>query len=94
MDLVKRAWTAGLLAVALVIAPQRSERAQSAIEWSIASGPSTRIPLRSEAALPLASNAAADALPLFEALACGDAAPLAMPLSARLALRVRLSHLV
>lgn len=84
----------GLLAVALVIAPQRSERALSAIEWSIVSGPSARIPLRSEAALPLASNAAADALPLFEALARGDAAPLAMPLSARLALRVRLSSLV
>jgi hypothetical protein len=53
-------------------------------------GPTARIPLRSEAALPLAGNAMADALPLFEALARGDRAPLALPLSARLALELRL----
>jgi hypothetical protein len=32
----------------------------------------------------------ADALPLFEALACDDSAPLLLPLSATLGLRVRL----
>ena len=80
----------GLLAVALVIAPQRSARARAAFDWSIASGAAARIPLRSEVALPLATNAMADALPVFEALALGDRATLALPLSASLALRVRL----
>ena len=80
----------GLLAVALVIAPQRSARARVALDWSLASGVAARIPLNTEAALPLATNAMSDALPLFEALASGDRGPLAMPLSARLALRVQL----
>ncbi|MEP7102316.1 MAG: beta-ketoacyl synthase chain length factor [Burkholderiales bacterium] len=80
----------GLLAVALVIAPQRSARTRAALDWSLVSGASARIPLRSEAALPLATNAMADALPLFEALARADGAPFAMPLSASLALRVQL----
>jgi hypothetical protein len=48
------------------------------------------VPLRSEAALPLASNAMADALPLFEALARDDFSPMLLPVSATLALRVRL----
>ena len=81
----------GLLAAALVIAPQRSARTVAALGWSLASGPAARIPLRSEAALPLAANAMADALPLFEALAWpGDGAQLSMPLSAALALRLDL----
>lgn len=83
----------GLLAVALVIAPQRSARARAALDWSLASGATARIPLHSEAALPLATNAISDALPLFEALARGAGAPLSMPLSATLALRVRLHGL-
>ena len=80
----------GLLAVALVIAPSRSERSQAALEWSLAPGPTTRIPLRSEAALPLATNAMADALPLFEALARADTVALPLPLSSLLALRLQL----
>lgn len=80
----------GLLAAALVIAPQRSARTQAALGWSLVGGPSARIALRSEAALPLAGNATSDALPLFEALARGDREPFAMPLSATLALRLRL----
>ena len=84
----------GLLAAALVIAPQRSEHTLAALEWSLASGATARIPLRSEAALPLASNAMTDAVPLLEALARGDAAPLAMPLSATLALRLALRGIV
>lgn len=80
----------GLLAAALVIAPQRSARTLTAIDWSLASGATARIPLSSEAALPLATNAMADALPVFEALALGARAPLALPLSGVLALRVQL----
>jgi hypothetical protein len=44
--------------------------------------------LRSAAAQSLAANAIADALPLFEVLASGDAAGLQMPLSASLSLEV------
>ena len=83
----------GLLAAALVIAPQRGASTRAALEWSLAPGAAARIPLRSEAALPLAKNATSDALPLFEALARGDADSFAMPLSAALALRVRLQGL-
>ena len=83
----------GLLGVALVLAPQRSDRTLATLEWSLASGPTQRIALRSEAALPLASNAMADAVPLFEALARADTAPLRMPLSATLALRLQLGAL-
>lgn len=82
----------GLLAAALVIAPQRCARTLAVLEWSLARGATARIPLQSEAALPLAMNAISDALPLFEALAQCDRTPLAMPLSAGLALRVRLSN--
>lgn len=84
----------GLLAVALVIAPRRSAQTLAALEGSLASGPSAPIALRSRAALALAGNAMRDALPLFEALARGDAVPLALPLSAQLALRVRLQAVV
>jgi hypothetical protein len=80
----------GLLGVALVLAPQPGPHARVTLDWSIAPGPAPRTPLRSEAALPLASNGMADALPLFEALAWRDPAPLALPLSATLALQVRL----
>jgi Beta-ketoacyl synthase, N-terminal domain len=84
----------GLLAVALVLAPQRSVRSIAALDWALASGASARIPLRSEAALPLATNAMADAIPVFEALALADAMPLALPLTATLALRLQLRALV
>ena len=80
----------GLLGAALVLAPQRSARSLAALDWSLVSGPSARNPLRSPAALALAGNAMADALPLFEALACADAAAFEMPLAATLALRLRL----
>jgi len=87
----------GLLAVALVIAPQRSARTCAVLEWSLAAQATARIPLRSEAALPLATNAMSDALPLFEALARGSdeaGRRFAMPLSPTLALQVCLSDLV
>ena len=80
----------GLLAVALVLTPRRGERTLARLDWRLAAGTTERLALRSEAALPSATNAMADALPLFEALALHDAAPLRMPLSARLALDLRL----
>jgi len=82
----------GLLAVALVLSPQRGERTLATLDWSLASGKTERIPLRSEAALPLAENAMADALPLFEALARRHTAPLHLPLSNALALAVKLGE--
>ena len=76
----------------MVIAPQRTERAVAAFDWSLAAGPSQAIAPRSEAAQALATNAIADALPLFEALASGRNETLAMPLSARLSLQLQLSQ--
>ena len=90
--LVSTTASRGLLAVALVLAPHASARTLAALDWSLVSGPAAPVPLRSEAALPLATNAMADALPLFEALARVDGAPLHMPLSATLALKVQLSR--
>ncbi len=80
----------GLLAVALVIAPQRTERTVAAFDWSLAAGASQPIAPRSEAAQALSTNAMADALPLFESLAAGHSETLAMPLSARLSLQLQL----
>jgi len=79
-----------LLAVALVISPQRTERTVAAFEWSLATGPAPARALRTEAARALQVNAMADALPLFEALARGKTESLALPLSATLSLRVDL----
>jgi hypothetical protein len=56
-------------------------------------GAAKRAALRSPAAQSLASNAMADALPLFEALADGGGVPLSMPLSSLLALRLQLRGL-
>jgi hypothetical protein len=81
----------GMLAVALVLAPQESARTLATLDWALG-GPAAPITLRSPAALALAANAMADALPLFEALACHDAGPLALPLSASLALQVQLGR--
>jgi hypothetical protein len=83
----------GLLAVALVLTPQQGPASQWALTWSLQSGAAPAPPLRSPAAAALAANAMADALPLFEALAGGDAATLALPLSATLQLRLALQPL-
>lgn len=88
----------GLLGAALVIAPQRGLATRASLGWSLAAGANARLPLRSEAARPLADNAMADALPLFEALAwladssssTPSATALSMPLSATLALQLQL----
>ena len=79
-----------LLAVALVVAPARTERTVAAFGWSLATGqPAPQRPL-SDAAEALKANAMADALPFFEALARAEPESLDLPLGERLALRLRL----
>ena len=79
-----------LLAVALVLAPARTERTVASFEWSLASGaPAAPRPL-SDAARALKANAMADALPFFESLARGTPEAIALPLSATLSLQLRL----
>ncbi len=74
----------GLLAVALVLAPERGAHAVAALEASLVPGNGDPPALRSDAARALAGNAMADALPLFEALAA-QGAPLAVAPSAAVA---------
>ena len=77
----------GLLAVALVIAPAKSERSSVAFDWRLASGPSHPVVPQSAPARAVAANAMADALPFYEALAHDFAAgELSMPLSPALSL--------
>ncbi len=78
----------GLLGVALVLAPERSEHSRWTLDWNLEPGaPAAPAPLPAALAA-LAGNAMADALPLFAALA--DARParlaLALPPAQRLAL--------
>lgn len=80
----------GLLGFALVLSPLPGGRSVAALEWSLAGGPTARVALQSATAQALAGNAMADGLPLFEALALERQAPFRMPLSAALALEVRL----
>ena len=82
----------GLLALALVLAPTRSERSVAALNWSLAPGEAAAPAPRSPAAEALADNAMADGLPLFEALATARGDAFTMPLTASLALAVRLDH--
>jgi hypothetical protein len=80
-----------LLAVALVIAPARTERTVASFEWSLANGAQQAAPRpASDAARALKTNAMADALPLFESLARGESEALALPLSGTLSLQLRL----
>ena len=79
-----------MLAVALVLAPERTERSVAAFDWSLGAGDAPPSRARSAAAQALEVNAMADALPLFEALAGGEACALQLPLSARLQLRLQL----
>jgi hypothetical protein len=70
----------GLLGMALVLAPQPGPRTRWRLDWRLAAGePGALIsPAHSAAALALASNAQADGLPLFEALAHGQSARVVM----------------
>ena len=87
----------GLLAVALVIAPERTARSVAALDWSMDDGGGDGNPPAplSEAAKTLAHiNPMAHALGLFEALARldegGPPPPIGLPLSATLSLRLQL----
>ncbi|OUL99674.1 beta-ketoacyl synthase chain length factor [Variovorax sp. JS1663] len=79
-----------LLAVAVVVAPARTERTVAAFDWSLATGTPRAQRALTPAAEALASNAMADALPFFEALARADTESLDLPLGASLSLRLRL----
>ena len=80
----------GLLAAALVVAPQRTERTVAAFDWSLQPGATRPIAPQSDAASTLGINAMADAVPLFEALARRRPQALRMPLSASLSLQLQL----
>ena len=78
----------GLLAAALVLAPEPGARTLAAFDWSLVSGKSVGAWPASAAARSLAGNAMADALPLFERLACGGESELLLPLSGTLSMRL------
>jgi len=81
----------GLLALALLLAPVPASAASWALDWHTGPG---AVPLpapQSTAAQTLQANASSPALPLFEALARGQGAQLAWPLSATVALHTALS---
>lgn len=82
-----------LLAVAMVIAPERTPHTVASFEWSLVSGPAA--PQRGLSAISgaLKANAMADALPLFEALARGGSESLTLPLSPTLSLQLQLTNL-
>lgn len=81
----------GALAVALVLSPSSSHRTQATWRWRLAPGCAVAPGLRSGAARALAGNGMSAALPVFESLARGDGAPLAMPLSAHQSLLIEWS---
>jgi len=86
----------GLLAVAMVIAPERTERTVASFDWSLKSGSVANAPAapRSAAAGTLDNiNPMAHALKLFESLAQVEGSagsPVDLPLSGSLALRLQL----
>ena len=82
----------GLLAVALVVAPRRTDRTVAAFDWSLTPGAASAVAPQTEAAGALGGNAIADAVPLFEALACRRSQTLRMPLSASLFLQLQLDQ--
>ncbi|MEJ1128100.1 beta-ketoacyl synthase chain length factor [Variovorax sp. CCNWLW225] len=87
----------GLLAVALVIAPERTERTVASFDWSTQSGDGSAPAPISDAAKTLAHiNPMAHALGLFESLARvaddDPPGPLDLPLSSTLALRLQLQR--
>ena len=91
----------GMLAVALVLSPQPTAHTVAWVDWELVpAGLSTtdaakgqteqRTALKSSAALSLAQNAMADALPVFEALASDLPGDVNLPVSAGLALQLHL----
>ncbi|MCR6480360.1 beta-ketoacyl synthase chain length factor [Variovorax sp. ZS18.2.2] len=96
----------GLLAVAMVLAPERSDRSVAALDWSMVAGNGSKggeaapadTPPRSQAAQSLARiNPMAQALGLFESLAHLDdgagPSPVSLQLSPTLSLRLQLRPL-
>ena len=83
----------GSLAVALVLASAVGPRSAWCVDWALEAGPCPRPAPASTAARPLAGNAMADALPLFEALAAGQATSLQLPLGPGSTLALRLQPL-
>jgi Beta-ketoacyl synthase, N-terminal domain len=83
----------GLLGVALVLSPTPSAASLWQLQWVLADGARAAPPLQSAAARALAHNAMADALPLLEALAAGQACELCLPLAAQRHVLLRLSAL-
>jgi len=61
--------SSGALAVALVLAPERSARSSHSLAWALLSADQPPSQAHSATARTLAHNGMADALPLFEALA-------------------------
>lgn len=83
----------GAIAVALVLHPNASARAQWAMDWTLVSSTATASEPRSEAARSLPPNGMSQALPLFEAIALEQAASVSMRLSAYQQLHIALSPL-
>lgn len=83
--------SAGLLAVALVLAPSAGARSTARIGLELTSGATTRPALASAAARLAEGNAMADALPLFEALARAEPTRVALPLAPDLALGTQIA---
>lgn len=84
----------GLLGVALLLSPRAGAASRWRVDSRLIAAASAAPALRSAAAQALADNAMADALPLFEALARGEATPLMLPLGPRLAIELGLEPLV
>lgn len=83
----------GSLAVALVLASTAGPRSAWCADWALAEGPCHRPAPASAAARQLSRNAMADALPVFEALAAGQATSLQLPLGPGSTLALRLQPL-
>jgi len=83
----------GMLAGAMVIAPEAGAHSVAAFDWTLAHAAHPAPALQSEAARAVSGNAMADALPVFEALARAQPCTLHLPLSARLALQLTLRPL-
>ncbi len=80
----------GLLAAALLLSPEPAGPASWALDWHTGPGAVAVPAATSAAAQALQANASSPALPLFEALARGQPAQLAWPLSATVALQLGL----
>nr|HET7860257.1 beta-ketoacyl synthase chain length factor [Caldimonas sp.] len=88
--------SAGLLACALVLAPRAGAGSIAVLDWQLAHATVANPAPRSPAALALAGNAMAGALPVLETIANldRDDATLALPLGPSLALRLVAHELV